>query len=211
MPVTRTDTVNGGQQAASTLAVYSVGASGQGRPPRREPRVRPHAPCACCLSPFPVPLPPSHRPAFPPLSWPRLGLSRSALVGALGLPQCPPVLTRAWVSGLQLDWRWSLSLFDLRGSFLEFIVFYCTWWVFGGRGEESLSSAGVSVPSETFTKVTFSCFWRGYPHLPSGTGGQGLGPPLLPQPGLGQAQQGRGPQGLRGSSSLGLETVARVS
>lgn len=25
-----------------------------------------------------------------------------------------------------------LSLFDLRGSFLEFIVFYCTWWGVGG-------------------------------------------------------------------------------
>lgn len=30
----------------------------------------------------------------------------------------------------------ALSLFDLRGSFLEFIVFYCTWGVFGGWGEE---------------------------------------------------------------------------
>lgn len=30
----------------------------------------------------------------------------------------------------------SLSLFDLRGSFLEFIVFYCTWWGIWGMGEE---------------------------------------------------------------------------
>lgn len=55
----------------------------------------------------------------------------------------------------------SLSLFDLRGSFLEFIVFYCTWWGVWGWGEEkSLFSWALLVPSETFTKVVFSCLWR---------------------------------------------------
>lgn len=37
-----------------------------------------------------------------------------------------------------------------------------------------MSSWGVSVPSETFTKVMFSCLWWGL-QLLSGTGGLGLG------------------------------------
>lgn len=63
----------------------------------------------------------------------------------------------------------SLFLFDLRGSFLEFIVFYCTWWgVWGGGGGE-LVLVGLSVPSETFTKVTISCLWWG-PNRPRALG-----------------------------------------
>lgn len=68
----------------------------------------------------------------------------------------------------------SFSLFDLRGSFLEFIVFYCTWGGIGGGGgrKKSLFLWGLSVPSETFTKVMFSCLWWS-PQPPVGTGGLG--------------------------------------
>lgn len=86
-----------------------------------------------------------------PLSWPRpchprrhpwvrLGLRQamSQLAGVLALGRragrCDCSQTRAGLS---------LSLFDLRGSFLEFIVFYCTWWgVWGVGGGEELVLMG---------------------------------------------------------------------
>lgn len=144
----------------------------------------------CTLAPSPsLPLPslplwlsPSPSPPLP-LSWPRschprqdpwvrLGLwpVMSQLAGAL-----PPAggLDIVTASGPGLV---SLSLFDLRGSFLEFIVFYCTWWGVWGWGEEkSLFSWALLVPSETFTKVVFSCLWRQPPEPPVGTGGLGWG------------------------------------
>lgn len=182
-----TDTVNGRQQAASSLAIYSVVTSGLGRPPGvgREPPFP--APSHTALSPPPPPcthapwlhLPLCHFPlylsGFPRLPphlclspgpgpatpggdpWVHLGLwpVMSQLAGALPPAGGLDIVTAAG-PGLV-----SLSLFDLRGSFLEFIVFYCTWWGVWGWGEEkSLFSWALLVPSETFTKVVFSCLWR---------------------------------------------------
>lgn len=129
---------------------------------------------------FPISLPASASllaQALPPPAGP-LGPLRSLAsdepVGGRPSPgrragHCDCSRTRA---GLSL----SLSLFDLRGSFLEFIVFYCTWWGIWGWGEEkSLFSWALLVPSETFTKVVFSCLWRQPPEPPVGTGGLGWG------------------------------------
>uniref|UniRef100_A0A4W2HF96 Dual specificity mitogen-activated protein kinase kinase 7 n=1 Tax=Bos indicus x Bos taurus TaxID=30522 RepID=A0A4W2HF96_BOBOX len=160
-----------------------AGAAPRGRERAAIPCTLPHraVPTApsmhtCTLAPSPsLPLPslplwlsPSPSPPLP-LSWPRPCHPRRGPLGPLrslasdepvgGRPSpgrraghCDCSRTRAGLS---------LSLFDLRGSFLEFIVFYCTWWGVWGWGEEkSLFSWALLVPSETFTKVVFSCLWR---------------------------------------------------
>ena len=193
--------MNGRQQAASSLAIYSVVTSGLGRPPGvgREPPFP--APSHTALSPPPPPcthapwlhLPLCHFPLY--LSgFPRLPASASLLAQALPPPVGPLGPLRSLASDEPVGGRLSpgrraghcdcsqtraglsLSLFDLRGSFLEFIVFYCTWWGVWGWGEKkSLFSWALLVPSETFTKVVFSCLWRQPPELPMGTGGLGWG------------------------------------
>lgn len=72
-----------------------------------------------------------------------------------------------------------------------------------------MSSWGVSVPSETFTKVMFSCLWGGL-QLLSGTGGlsqRGLGCCSLSVPGPKRPNMGSGvppPLRLEAGRSLGV-------
>lgn len=178
-----TDTVNGRQQAASRLAVYSVETSGLGPSPgaRREPpRSAPHTPSTCPLSPTRacsrVPLPHPSSPSAPVwlspppsspllLSWLRPGLGHAPLwelwvhlgllesspqdggvvivtaagPGLVSPPLSCPLLFPSLLPSLFLP----PSLFDLRGSFLEFIVFYCTWWGVGGGAMRRTCPHGV--------------------------------------------------------------------
>lgn len=87
---------------------------------------------------------------------------------------------------------WSLSYFIVLGG------------VFGGWGEEkSLFSWGLSVPSETFTKVMFSCLWWQPPRRPTGAGGLGAEPWGPGPPRRGETSPKGGLWGGAGCSSLG--------
>ena len=157
-----TDTVNGRQQAASRLAIYSVVTSGLGRPPGagREPPVlspplhtalshcRLARTCTLALSPSlcPLPLYLSGFPCLPPclcLSWPRPCHPRRDPWVPLGLRQAMSQLAGVLALG-----RWagrcdcsqtraglSLFLFLISGGpFWSLSYFIVLGGVFGGGG-----------------------------------------------------------------------------
>lgn len=185
--------MNRRQQAASRLAIYSVITSGLGWPPgaRRElpvlqpPTLTPCLPLPLSLPSMPLSFSPS--PSLPvPLSLgphpdfatpvktlgPLRSVARDESFGwylplgrQVGHCDCSP-------SGCSF----SLSLRSQGVLFWSLLYFIVLGGVFGGGGgrKKSLFSWGLSVPSETFTKVMFSCLWWS-PRLPMGTGGQAIG------------------------------------
>lgn len=133
--------------------------------------------CLLSISLCPLPLPSVPVWLSLPLSWPipgpaaptaqRKPLPRSALAwppcgycdsqtGLLSPSLCP------------LSHR--LSLFDLRGSFLEFIVFYCTWWdVLGAVGRRACPRGVCQYLQKLLPKSCLAACGA-LPSTPSGTG-----------------------------------------
>lgn len=186
-----TDTVNRRQQAMSRLAIYSYITSGLWWPPgaKREPpssltptllaSIPPHAhACSVSLCPLPLPLTLS---GFSCLLL-RLCLSPGpCLAQAHPYPSVeaqarPPQVLAPGCLCRHCDCSQtgpavspSLSLIS-GGPFWSLLYFIVLGGKFGEGGrEKSLSSWSVLVPSETFTKVMFSCLWWA-PHHPQALG-----------------------------------------
>lgn len=169
------------------------------------------------LSPPSLPLWLSLSPSLPlPLSWPRPCHPRRHPWVRLGLRQAMSQLAGVLALGRRAGRcdcsRAGLSLFLFLisgGPFWSLSYFIILGGVFGGWGEEkSLFSWGLSVPSETFTKVMFSCLWWQPPRWPTGTGGLGAEPwgPGPPRRGETSPKGGLWGGGARGAPPSGLET-----
>lgn len=100
----------------------------------------------------------------------------------------------------------SLSLFDLRGSFLEFIVFYCTWWGVWGGGRRACSHGVCRYLQKLLPKSRLAACCVAPTAL--GHWGAGLGPLLwgLWEPQLGGELKTSG--GAEGSAGPSLHRMA---